>query len=198
MGQYFIPVNLDRQEFLSSYDYGSGAKLTEHSWLLNPMLRAVVTALAPQGPWYRNRLVWAGDYMDEGLFMNRIKGKTKKEKTLYECCGESSDNGDTSCIRKVILTLPDGPVPKLIINHDSRQFVWLNNLPEEDPSVPGWHLHPLSLLTCSGNGRGGGDFRGNSPYVGTWAGHRISAGYSPPEWYTELVPAFTERENHSF
>nr|WP_255542837.1 hypothetical protein [Pedobacter sp. ASV19] len=31
MGQYYKPVNLDKQEFASCYDYGNGAKRTEHS-----------------------------------------------------------------------------------------------------------------------------------------------------------------------
>ena len=153
MGQYYKPVNLDRQEFVSSYDYGSGAKLMEHSWLLGRMVNAIVIALSPRGAWYGKRLVWAGDYMDKGLFLDDISGRQECHSTLYECCGENEN--DKPCMIKVRPIIPDGPAPVVIVNHDTKEFVRLADLPEEEPSDPGWHLHPLPLLTCSGNGRGG-------------------------------------------
>jgi len=192
MGQYFLSVNLDKQEFVSPTDYNSGLKLTEHSWLYNPMVGAIVLALTPFGPWYRDRIVWAGDYMDEGLFLKGIKGRTRKDRTLYECCRDDDDDR-SPCISRIRPVLPDGPVPELIVSHDAKEFVWLLDLPEEDPADPGWHLHPLPLLTCSGNGRGGGDFRGDNRYTGAWAGHHISAEYLIPPGYKEIRPAFTER-----
>lgn len=187
MGQYYKPVNLDKQEFIRSSDYGSGLKLMEHSWLYSPMVCAVVLALAPHGTWYRDRLVWAGDYMDG------IKGKTTNDKTLYDCCRDQNDKDQKPCITQLRLRLADGPMPQLIVNHDTMEYVKLSGLPEEDPSDKGWHIHPLPLLTCSGNGRGGGDFRKDNPYVGTWAGQRISAEYNIPDGYNELFPNFTER-----
>ncbi len=193
MGQYYRPVNLDKQEFLSSYNYGSGAKLTEHSWLLNPMVNAVMLALTPRGLWHLDRLVWAGDYMDDGLFMKQIKGKTRNDSNLYSCCRYDDDNGHKPCIRQIRLGFPDGPEPTLIVNHTNKEYVLLTGLPEEDPSDPGWHLHPLPLLTCSGNGRGGGDFNGDNPYVGTWAGHRISSAYAAPKGFRQIIPDFSER-----
>jgi hypothetical protein len=38
----------------------------------------------------------------------------------------------------------------------------------------GWRIHPLPLLTCEGNGRGGGDYRGESDLVGRWSRDLIS------------------------
>lgn len=42
----------------------------------------------------------------------------------------------------------------------------------------GLKIHPLPLLTCEGNGRGGGDFRTeNEDYlklIGSWARNRIT------------------------
>lgn len=190
MGQYFRPVNLDKQEYLLSHDYGSGLKLTEHSWLFNPMVNAVVFSLIPGGQWHRDRLVWAGDYMDEGLFLKVIKGKRKSDLNLYDCCREGDP---ASCIKRVRPLLLDGPVPELLVNHNTRQYVRLTGLPEEDPTDPGWHLHPLPLLTCSGNGRGGGDFRAANVFTGKWAGHRVSAEFNIPEGYKEIRPNFTER-----
>jgi hypothetical protein len=47
-------------------------------------------------------------------------------------------------------------------------------------------------LTCEGNGRGGGDFRGENDFVGTWARHSISVANTVPKGFTEIVPDFKE------
>ncbi|WP_343566248.1 hypothetical protein [Sphingobacterium sp.] len=192
MGQYFKAVNLDKKEFVTPNDYGSGLKLMEHSWILNPMVNAIVMAISPAGNWYKDHLVWAGDYMDKGLYMKGLKGKSKKDKTLYDCC-RHRDERTSPCIIPVRPALKDGLVSTFIVNHDTKEYVELNNLPEEDPKDPGWNIHPLPLLICSGNGRGGGDFNGENIYTGSWAGHSISAEYLAPEGYRQLVPNFTER-----
>ncbi|RWU08178.1 hypothetical protein [Pedobacter chitinilyticus] len=195
MGQYYKAVNLDRQEFVSPYTYHSGAKLMEHSWLYSPMVNAVVTAIAPAGTWHGCRLVWAGDYMDEQLFLKGLGKRARSFKTLYDCC-QSPDETDTPCIAPAQLKITDGPAGAYLANHDKKQQVALSDLPEEDPNEKGWHIHPLPLLCCSGNGRGGGDFRGENPYTGSWAGDRISAEYGPLEGYQLIVPAFTEQQDN--
>jgi hypothetical protein len=44
-------------------------------------------------------------------------------------------------------------------------------------------LHPLSLLTAEGNGRGGGDYNGpNMDMVGTWARDVISMENEAPDY----------------
>jgi hypothetical protein len=46
------------------------------------------------------------------------------------------------------------------------------------------------LLTCEGNNRGGGDFRGESDLVGSWARDTISIESRKadiPKGYTELI-----------
>jgi hypothetical protein len=64
MGQYYKAVFLAENQkpiaSVSSYDFGSGAKLMEHSWAKNPFVRFVERQLmvAPQ------KVVWAGDYAD--------------------------------------------------------------------------------------------------------------------------------------
>ena len=68
MGQYFRPVNLDKKEYLVSHDYESGSKLMEHSWMKNKLVRVVESLLTKNGNWHKNKIVWAGDYMDYGLF----------------------------------------------------------------------------------------------------------------------------------
>ena len=42
-------------------------------------------------------------------------------------------------------------------------------------------IHPLPLLTCAGNGRGGGDFRSEDSRVGTWFKDRIYTSNKLPE-----------------
>ena len=60
-----------------------------------------------------------------------------------------------------------------------------------------WCIHPLSLLTCIGNGMGGGDYRSpsdDSTYdeVGTWAWDEISIDDAIPEGYAETEITFKE------
>ena len=61
-----------------------------------------------------------------------------------------------------------------------------------------WCLHPLPIMTCIGNGLGGGDY--SSPtddsteeYVGYWAWDEISIEDQPPANYTEIEPVFKEK-----
>jgi hypothetical protein len=47
-------------------------------------------------------------------------------------------------------------------------------------------MHPLPILTCEGNGRGGGDFHKGDPLVGKWARNRVTVANRKPKGYTEL------------
>ena len=55
-------------EHVSSYDYGNGAKLMEHSYIGNNFVEAVEFLLIndgeDKGRWADSRIVWAGDYAD--------------------------------------------------------------------------------------------------------------------------------------
>jgi hypothetical protein len=56
-----------------------------------------------------------------------------------------------------------------------------------------WIIYPLSLLTATSNGRGGGDYHGkNNDSVGYWLGDKISVELEEPKGFEELVPDFTE------
>ena len=60
-----------------------------------------------------------------------------------------------------------------------------------------WCIHPLPLLTCIGNGLGGGDYTDTTDdstedYVGYWAWNKISIADTAPDDYTELSPIFKE------
>jgi len=144
MAQYYLLVNLDLLQFMCSRDYGSGLTLMEHSWLHDSFVGVIV-----------------------GLFLDSITGKTGREKTLYDYCREDEDEAMLP-VKKVVPVLQDGRDAIFIVNHSKQQFASLISLPEEDPGVPGWQIHPLPLLTCCGNGRGGGDFKAKAgtPAIG--------------------------------
>lgn len=180
MGQYYIPIFLADTEletivraWLSPYTYSNGSKLTEHSYLENPLMKAVMFLLSSKGMFYKSRLVWAGDYADEepsGETLYKL-AREQKAKELH-----SSDTLDNSYI--------------YIVNHTKKQYVDITKVVEDRY---GYRLHPLSLLTAEGNGGGGGDYRGsNENLIGSWARNIISVESSVPDGYEELVPGFME------
>lgn len=76
----------------------------------------------------------------------------------------------------------------IVVNHTKKMYTVL---PEEKKDE--WQIHPLPILTCSGNGRGGGDYHGNNEeLVGIWAGDSISMEKEIPEGYSELIITFEE------
>jgi hypothetical protein len=168
MGQYFnaIVLNDNKKQpkaWVYSHKFGSGLKLMEHSWMKNPFVGAF-ESLILKNP---ENIVWGGDYADN------VKGcKTN----LYDRCKES-----TEVIPTKITTLKES---RYIINHDKKEFVDKTKVPTD---ADGWRIHPLPLLTCNSNGRGGGDFRGESELVGKWAYDKISVDSKKPKDYTELI-----------
>lgn len=86
---------------------------------------------------------------------------------------------------------------RFLINDDRKEYVDL----WEVPSIDGYRVHPLPLLTCDGNGRGGGDYNGlNNKMVGSWARNFIRV--AEHDWntvknlqesgYKKIVPNFME------
>jgi len=188
MGQYYKGINLDKREFIKPHDYGNGAKLMEHSYIENTLLDTVEHLFSPKGHWHKTRFVWAGDYMDEGLFIEPLaqKGNIRalfpKEDTLYEY---ASEHFKTISEKKSY-----DPTLRFIVNHTKKEYVDKEKVRTGEYDMK---IHPLPLLTSSGNGRGGGDYHDDSsPYVGSWAGDVISMETSIPDGYKEIVPDFLE------
>lgn len=196
MGQYYKPINLDKKQYVYSHDIttpwkcadgqviemGSGLKLMEHSWRLNPFVNAVAALLLAGNAWSGNRIVWAGDYADPE------KTETPgDEQNLYDLIDD-----DVDLAMKIIPSIPKRR-PRYFHNLDTNEFVDVCKCPEEDPNDIGCNIHPLPLLTCEGNGRGGGDFRGENSYLGVWARNRIVASYTKPKKAKEITPNFTEQ-----
>lgn len=185
MGQYYLAVNLDKKEFLSPHKYDSGAKLMEHSWFENKLVRTIENLLSLDGKWKGDRIVWAGDYMDEKIFLEGFLSVIG-DRNLYMHAHENFKE-----IHNQDYINESSDKFQYIINHTKNEFVDKTHVRDND----GW-IHPLSILTSSGNGRGGGDYRTNSEddlYVGQWAGDNISVSNEIPDsTMIEILPDFFE------
>jgi hypothetical protein len=167
MGQYFKSAILAEDKktvikWVYSWNYECGLKLMEHSWLKNSFVGAFESLLLhnPQ------RVVWAGDYAD------KCKGM---ETNVYHRCNAKNE------VKPLAQIVKD----KYIVNHDKKVFVDKSKTKDID----GWKIHPLPLLTCDGNGRGGGDFCGDGDVnlIGAWARDLISVETHKPKGYTEIT-----------
>lgn len=174
MGQYYRAVILAEnkktvENWVEAYDFFNGAKLMGHSWLPNDFARSF-ESLILNNP---KRVVWAGDYAD-------VCGGRKTN--VYD---RATDVTKVKPVIKVNLR-----ESRFIINHTKKEFVDKQAVPNKD----GWRIHPLPLLTCEGNGRGGGDYNSSNgeEYVGTWARDVISVASKKPKGYKEIKPNFGE------
>ena len=146
-----------------SWDFDEGAKLMEHSYLGVVFPESVVGLLADRPA----RVVWAGDYADD---------EPGTETNLYVTA-----TGDV---------LASDPRPhRFIVNLDREEYVDTDAVA---PDQHGYKIHPLPLLTCEGNGRGGGDFMGNNEYVGAWSRDLLAATDARPNGLEEIIPNFSE------
>ena len=188
----------------------------------NDLVRAVVRLLTPSGEWHKTRIVWGGDYADHGAHIpKRLQKAYSKWYAKYHAkyaaeypqnlipnvydMGMDAEESVTVKEKEKKIKAPKWafmevrPEPltdeeakrfHFIVNHTKKEFVNLNTVPNND----GWRVHPLPLLTSSGNGRGGGDYHpeAGKEYVGKWAGDVISAEETAPAGYTKIKPDFKE------
>lgn len=179
MGQYYIVLFLgakpaDGAESLKlaavPFAFGCGAKLLENGFAArNPFVEAIEYQLTQDGAFHRTRMVWAGDYADtEPCGQN-----------LYHLADEAA-----ASLRDPVpagVSMLDFP---FIVNHTKKQYV-RKNWNRHDGPLCG-KLHPLAILTCEGNGRGGGDYHGDYAHVGAWARDEISVEKEVFAGYSEL------------
>jgi hypothetical protein len=199
MGQYYYPILLDKDgkilAWMVAYEYGNGLKLTEHSYLENKFVQAFEFLLAPDQQYHKTRVVWAGDYADvepnseEQNFIkvielcsrppqkNPVVCEESENKNLYYMCEETE-----KIHPEYLYSTAQYPY---IVNHTKKQFV--DKRKNIDTRNGALGLHPLPLLTCEGNGRGGGDYHGESPLIGLWARDVISIEKNKPLDCVEIV-----------
>lgn len=205
MGQYFKPVILKEDKktpigFAYSHDFGSGLKLMEHSWAKNDFVGFIESLFKKGMAFYKSPIVWAGDYADEEPFENlskevvdslvaegyKLDELKKRGATLYSIASHSAPKLRPNTHRIEDFKILKANETRYLVNHDKKEFVDKTKTPRDDD---GWRIHPLPLLTCEGNGRGGGDYRGESELVGRWARDVISVESTKsaiPKDYTEL------------
>ena len=206
MGQYYKPVILKEDKktpigFAYSHDFGSGLKLMEHSWAKNDFVGFIESLLKKGMAFHKTPIVWAGDYADEEPFENIPKevvdlliedGYTLEEvkergANLYSIASHSAPKirPNTHKIEDFKILKPKDT--RYLVNHDKKVFVDKTKVPKD---ADGWQIHPLPLLTCEGNGRGGGDFHKGGDLVGSWARDVISVEGKKsdiPKDYTEVI-----------
>ena len=194
MGQYYKAIilgerGLTKKEFIrlwmSPYGYGNGSKLMEHSYKGNKFVETFEFMLSPEGRAYKSRPVWAGDYADE----EPATADNEEQQNLYTM---ANDDEQTPMGDKLIQPPARSTTEyRYIVNHNKKQYVDKQRNDKENDY--GFRIHPLPLLIAEGNGRGGGDYRGNEEEkVGIWARDIISVEKTVPEGYTELEVEFYE------
>jgi len=172
MGQYYLGVYLDVSGAVVGWmcPFNGGMKLMEHSYLGNEFVSTFEWELTPEGCFHKSSVVWAGDYADL---------EPDKKWNLYHTCEKLKELEIVGGMD--IKSTIDYPY---LVNHTTQQFVDKSKIPKDSE---GFRLHPLPLLTCEGNKRGGGDFYGQSTQIGSWARNIISAEKTAPEGFTELL-----------
>lgn len=160
MGQYYMAyVNHQNSKIVfDPFCYCEGSKLMEHSYVNNYFVSKVLAVLRNTP----SRVAWVGDYSDDIC-----------PKEIYDLCWK--------CEHSKINIRPDFDCG-LLLNHTKKEYVdMLEYVESQDNTLM---PHPLPLLTAIGNGRGGGDYRGeNRDMVGTWFNDEIEyASLKPPEY----------------
>lgn len=219
MGQYYKPIVLDKESglpiaHLYSHDYGSGLKLMEHSWLGNNFVSTFISLIQPGGQFEGKPIVWAGDYGDEetnenGKFKFPFKdGERTNGLNLYSLCHDNEEevriygHGHGSITKVNPPEKNRGNEYRYYINEDKKEFVDVETLLVTGKWGDGSSMviHPLPLLTCEGNGRGGGDYHlctsNDEEYVGSWSRNVIRcSNKKPSNEYTQIFPQFYEKWN---
>ena len=173
MGQYYKAIILGPsglsyeviRAWLCSFSFGNGQKLMEHSYIGNEYVSALEHLISPEGMFYMSRIVWAGDYADK---------EPNLDKNLHELAEDD---------KIIVLTGRSMKKYSFLVNHTKKQYV--------DKEALESIIHPLPLLLCEGNGRGGGDYHGTDEAMcGLWARDVISVEEEAPEGYAQLLCRF--------
>lgn len=193
MGQYFTPICIHRTGLVKKFDahnYASGYKLTEHSWIGNELVGAVMNYLASNNCY----LAWVGDYAGDGENDNKYKKKDDFQEVFkyYErqtglnwlFCGSNLDTTKGYLWNKTKNEYLD-----------MKEYI-MENKEQMPMSLEVKCVHPLPLLTSIGNGAGGGDYFGtDEEYVGSWACDEIVwVQKKPGEEAKKILPHFKQRE----
>lgn len=190
MGQYYKQAieqdgNLDIFDTQTVNDW-NGRKLMEHSWIGNSFMDAISERIHNKPA----NIVWCGDYADEPQDFVTIDWINYK--TIYP---------EKSREPQRLEELPEkfDYSHKYLVNHTNKCYVDFDLYMSKCKDKDGWILHPLSLLTAVGNGRGGGDYHEDCVdyyMVGAWAGNNIEITDKVPDGYELEDVRFSKDENY--
>lgn len=203
MGQYYKPIMkcnnqlkiLNRNVIIDGEEKYTFAKLTEHSWIGNFLLDTVCNQIYnSETP---SRVIWMGDYGNE-FADNLTENFNGLSKTLIKNYHRAAWRGPER--GRAIEPVEFEYNGKYILNHTKKEYLdfslyyqmsVMHSCDEE------WCLHPLSLLTCIGNGLGGGDYKAPTEestfnLIGYWAWDEISITDKKPTGYNLIQPIFKE------
>lgn len=203
MGQYFELVNISEGVvFEQNFNTIGGMKLTEHSYLTNPLAVELRARLAWQ--WRNGRIAHLGDYASDGGSANDVYKK-------YQDILSDTENLEHQKIILEDVEKMDAFEYPYILNNDKKEYVdILTALPHEIAieanenlekfKLKLWVFDPVLMLTAVGNGMGGGDYSVETypdyDLVGRWAGDRLSATNECQTFdlsgYKKLEPLFFE------
>lgn len=175
MGQYYTPL-IKRNDEYTAYDTGLGYKLTEQSWVggIPDKLAALL---------YKNpaEFAWVGDYANENEW----------EKSFHSHA-HGADINEISLDSFNSLDITD----KYIVNHTKHEYIDMKAYMDKVENDSWGQMHPLSLMTAIGNGRGNGDYISpiNEDKVGAWAGDIISIEDEAPQGFKQLDVWFSMDE----
>jgi len=217
MGQYYQAINLTNRLFVSP----NGMKLMEHSWIGNSTMDNICRDIEKGNKSFKTRWIWCGDYadgeMEEPIYLTRKQLDIYENSSLYDpeypeinpydLCIDKYWETEVTTEMEVnffseVKTDPEYSFDykgKYLINYDKEEYVSFDSLPEHkynwDDDDRSWTVHPLSLLMCISNGRGGGDYHGEAgqDYIGTWANDTIGIDSEIPEYFFEINPNFQEQ-----
>lgn len=187
MGQYYRPC-LEQEGVLTVFNRDvdgeyTMAKLTEHSWWQNTCMNAISEKIY-QKP---SRLIWCGDYAEDDELLNENSSADQNSYPTTSFIWDGDGEG---------LTSTEFTIDNLYLcNHDTKEYIDLNEYKQKSIDKDDWCLHPLSLLTAVGNGKGGGDYHECHPNfdeIGIWRWCLISLEETIPEGYEKYDVYFKE------
>lgn len=111
MGQYYLIVNIDKEEYLTPHNFGDGSKIMEFGNSRSGVLLGLAVLLADGngrgggdlrtddpivGSWAGDRVVVGGDYADEGNFVE------SDDDVVYHVAQEQFDDVSDDVIRAIV------------------------------------------------------------------------------------------------
>ena len=173
MGQYYMPVIQEDKKLyrVYSHDFGSGLKLTEHSYIGNSFVNVVCNYIVGNPV----KLWWCGDYAEESDFEDE-----KEFKRIYKHAWNYNEKKERDTTIPEPNTDFDWSKQWYFVNVTKNEFVKMPVIKNEEYNLT---YNCVSLLTAVGNGRGGGDYwrEDMQSVVGYWAGDVVFLTLTKPK-----------------